>query len=157
MDTQPQTTVFEKPRRTRAEVMRDRVKIRLATNEAGPLISEILKENNVDLPGADWNTVFPNWLIATVKDEVIGCVMVMPAKPIGFCECLFVKPSAPFKMRAIAIRKLMLQGMATIYQSGASYIACNVDFGNDKFVDVIEKFNPVRISERTLFVKRLRD
>ena len=147
--------VSERPRKTRAQVMRDRVQVRLAVgDEAGPLIAEILKENGIELPGTEWSGPLPHWLIACDNDEVIGCLQVMPAKPVSHCEFLCVKPSISFKLRAIAIRKLMLQGLATAYHAGASYVACNVSASNKQFLGVVEK-HMTKMSERTLFVKKL--
>jgi hypothetical protein len=91
------------------------VEIRLAVNDAGPAIAAVLKANGIELEHADWSKVFPHWLIATVDDDVIGCCQVLPAKPVGYVEFLFVMPSAPFKVRAIAIRKLIIQSMATLH------------------------------------------
>lgn len=92
-----QTAMNEKPvKRTRAQVLRDRIEIRLATNECGPLIAEVLKSNDIELPGADFSRVFPHWLIACDKNapkgqEIIGCIMVLPSKPFGFLEFLFTR------------------------------------------------------------------
>ena len=142
-------------KRTRAQVMRDKVVIRLALDETGPRIAEILKENDIVLPHADWSKVFPHWLIATVDDDVVGCLQVMPAKPVGWCEFLFVKPSAPFKIRAIAIRKLIISGMATIKAGGCAYVAGMVDTRNKKFSDVLTKLNFLRGSDHMMMIKRL--
>lgn len=150
----PQKTVSTK--RTRAQVLRDKVVIRLATDETGPLIAEVLKSNGIELPGADWSKVFPNWLIATVEDEVIGCLQVLPAKPVSHCEFLAVRPNIDFKTKAIAIRKLMLQGIATAYHGGASYVACNIDAKNKKFEKVVKNIGSVRVSERALYAKRVK-
>ena len=120
------------------------------------MIAEILKENGIDLPGVDFSTVFPHWLIACDGDDVIGCLQVMPSKPIAYCEMLCVTEKASFKLRAIAIRKLILQGIATAYHGGASYVACNINAGNFKFENVIEKLNVKKMCDRTLYMKRLR-
>ena len=53
--------------RSRAQVLRDKVVIRLATNEAGPLISDVLEDNGITLPHADWSKVAPHWLIAATS------------------------------------------------------------------------------------------
>ena len=147
--------ISERQHKTRAQVQRDKVKIRLATDEAGLLIADVLKSNGIELPFANWSKVFPSWLIATVDDDVIGCVQVMPAKPVGYAEWLYVKPSAPFKMRAIAVHKLIYAAIATVQQAGASYITCLQDNNNTKFSDVLKKINFVPVSENTRLVKRL--
>ena len=161
MDATLQT---QAPRRTRAVIIRERVQVRLALDSCGPAIGAILKENGIELPGMSWEKVWPHWLIACDRDategssnEIIGCLQVMPSKPIAYCEMLCVRPKVSFKLRAISIRKLIQQVIATAYHGGASYVACNVDFGNDRFENVVEKLNVVRMCERTLFMKRLKD
>ena len=155
-------TVVRSAKRTRADAYRDRVQIRLALDSCGPAIAAVLKENGIDLPGMSWEKVWPHWLIACDKDategeEIIGCLQVMPSKPIAYCEMLCVTGKVSFKLRAIAIRKLIQQGIATGYHGGASYLAFNVDFGNDKFTTVIKKMNAQMMCGRFLFMKRLKD
>ena len=155
MITPSTTTENKKGKKTREAMLRERVVIRLALDETGPMIAAILKDNGVELPGADWNHVFPHWLIACDGDDVIGCVMVMPAKPVGYAEFLLVKPSVSFKLRAIAIRKLIIAAMATVQAGKASYVACNIAENNEKFSGVIEKLGVSKFHRRTLYVKRL--
>lgn len=142
-------------RPTRAQAIRDMVEIRLAANSAGPAIAEVLKENGMVLEHADWSDVFPHWLIATVEDDVIGCVQVVRSKPVGYMEFLFVKKSAPFKLRAIALRKLLLQGFGTLRLDGCRYVGATVAQSNTKFLDVIEKLNAKKAFPADLWVKRL--
>lgn len=144
------------PKRTRAAVLRDRVVIRLALNETGPQIAEILKENGVDMPGIDWSRVFPHWLIATVDDDVIGCLQVMPAKPFGHLEFLFTRKSAGYKYRAIALRKLGEQGVLTLKVAGCSYVMGYVEPGDAALVDILKKNGMVHISSVALMAKRLK-
>ena len=140
---------------SRSQILRDSVVIRLATNDAGLLIADLLKENGIELNGANWSKVAPHWLIATVEDEVIGCCQVVVSKPIGYMEFLLVKPSAPFKLRAIALRKLAIQGMSTLYYGGAQYVAGMVAVKDQKFLDVIEKVGLKPLYTAHLVVKRL--
>ena len=143
-------------KRTRAQVYRDKVKIRLATDEAGPEIARVLKANNIEFPGADWSKCFPHWLIATVDDQVIGCIMVMTGKPVGFLEFLFVDPAVSFKLRAIAIKKLCFQGAATLAMAGGAYMCCTVDHINKKFYDVLKRYDAIHAGDTALMVKRLK-
>ncbi len=146
----------EQPRKSRAQIFRDRVQIRIAVDSAGPEIGRLLAENGVILPDEEWeNGLSGAWLIATEGDTVIGCIQVMPTKPIGWCACLYVKPTAGFKMRAIAIRKLIAAGMATCYTAGCAYVAGMVDSNNTKFADVLTRLNFVRGPNHMLLLKRL--
>lgn len=141
--------------RSRAQVLRDKVEIRLAVNEAGPAIEAVLKANGIELPHADWSKVFPHWLIATVGDDVIGCCQVLPAKPVGFVEFLFVTPTTPFKLRAIAMRKLLIQSFATLHYGGCQYVGGVIATKNVKFANVVEKLRVVKTYNADMYVKRL--
>lgn len=143
-------------KRSRAQVLRDKVQIRLATDETGPMIAEVLKSNDIELPGADWSKVFPHWLVATVDDEVIGCIMVMPAKPFGFLEFLFTKKTAPYKLRIIAFRKLAQQGVATLQVSGSSWVLGTVEPGNKAYLQILDNHGVIHAYDAKLMAKRLR-
>lgn len=150
-----EATSFATPARSRAQALRDKVEIRLAVNEAGPIIEEILRLNGIEL-AADWDNVCPHWLIACVDDDVIGCVQVAVSKPVGYLEFMFVKPDVNFKLRAIAIRKLLIQGFATLHLAGCNYVGGVVGQDNKKFSDVIKKLGFVKTFPADVYVKRLR-
>lgn len=141
--------------RSRAQAFRDSIEIRLAVNDAGALIAEILKENGIELPAAKWDSVCPHWLLATHGEEAVGCVQVLVSKPVGYLEFLFVRPSTPFKLRAIAIRKLLIQGFATLSHAGCQYVGGVVAQKNRKFADVLGKLNFVKTYPADLYLKRL--
>lgn len=141
---------------SRAQQIRDMVEIRLATNEAGPKIAEVLKANGIVLEHADWSKVCPHWLIACVDQHVIGCAQVIPGLPVGYVEFLFVHPEAPFKLKAIAVRKLMAVSISTLYHAGCQYVGGVVGQSNRKFADVIKKLNFHKTQAADIFVKRLR-
>lgn len=146
----------ETKKKTRAQVLRDKVKIRLAPDGAGVLIQKILEDNDVILEGINWSeSIYPYWLLATVDEDVIGCVQVIPAKPFGIIEFLYFDPKAPFKMRAIAAQKLILQAMSNLYQGGVNYSMSFVEQVNGKFYDIIEKY-AVKVGEGSIFMKRFK-
>lgn len=142
------------PQRSRAQAIRASVEIRLAVNEAGPAIAAVLKENGIVLERADWSKVDPYWLIATVGDDVIGCCQVAISQPVGYVEFMFVRPSVSFKLRAIAIRKLMIQSITMLRLAGCSYVGGFVAQSNRKFADVIAKIGFVKAFQADLYVKR---
>lgn len=150
-----QTSLQGAPVKSRAQALRDKVEIRLATNAAGHLIAEVLADNGITIEHADWSKVFPHWLIATVDDDVVGCVQVAISKPVGYLEFLFVRPSASFKIRAIAIRKLLIQGFSTLHVAGCQYVGGVVEKGNGKFANVLENLNFVKTYGADIYVKRL--
>lgn len=141
---------------SRAQSIRDMVEIRVAVNAAGPLVAKVLKENGIVLEHADWGNIFPHWLIATVDEHVVGCCQVLIAKPVGYVEFLLVRPDVPFKLRAVALRKLILSSMGQLNHFGCQYVGGVVATKNFKFANVLEKLNFVKTYQAELYVKRLR-
>lgn len=144
------------PLKSRAQAVRDMVEIRIAVDASGPAIARVLKENGIELSGADWSRVFPHWLIATVDEHVIGCCQVIIGKPVGYVEFMLVRPEVPFKLRAIALRKLILSSIGQLNHFGCQYVGGVVATKNLKFANVIEKLNFVKTYPADLYVKRLR-
>lgn len=152
----PQHSTPQGSTRSRAQAIRDKVVIRLALNETGPAIEAILKANGIELPGAQWDKVYPHWLIATVDDDVVGCCQLLFSKPIGYVEFFFVKPDLPFKMRVIALRKLGIQATNSLYHFGCQYIGGMIDDSRrGKLIAILEKMNFHEIMSGTVFLKRL--
>jgi hypothetical protein len=146
-----QTQAAQPSKRTRAQVLRSKVIIDLAPDELGPAIGAILEQHGIS--GLDWSRVFPHWLIATVGDTVIGCVQVLPSRPVGYANFLHVSKSASFKERAVAIDKLILAAVSTIHGCGAQWACANV--AEAKFVDVLKRRNFAQVNETAQMMKRL--
>lgn len=144
-------------KKSRAEVYRESVRLRIAGNEDGPKIETLFKMNNVVFPLANWETVTPHWLVATVDDDVIGCLLVVTARPVGLLEFLLVKPTVKFKLRAIAMQKLALLGATTLREYGCAYLSCVVVADNKPFFDVLKKYGFMEAAPATVMVKRLKD
>lgn len=138
------------------------MQVLLAVDECGPIIAEVLRQNGVVLPDANWSKVFPAWLIAVDGgedgngDEVIGCIQVMPAKPFGWCAFLYTKPTVSFKLRAIALRKLIVAGMSTCHAAGCAYVAGMIDVRNGSFIKVMADLHFVTVGDSTMMLKGLR-
>jgi hypothetical protein len=139
-------------RQTRAERLRASVVLRLPVNGLG--VAEVLLANGITLPGVDWTEIGPHWITATMGDEVIGCVQVLPSKPVGYVNFLHVKPEAPFKLRVIALRKLALQAIATLDMAGCAYVCGHLP--NARYLDVATRLNFMEGAAETLLLKRLR-
>lgn len=140
---------------TRTDIFKDKVQIRLALDSMGIEIESILTENDIIIPNIKWDKVYPHWLIATIEDEVIGCVQVLPSRPIGFMEFLFIRPSVGVRLRTIAIRKLIYTGLATIQQGNAQYAACAIKSDNVKMQKILGNMNCVKTADAAIMVKLL--
>jgi N-acetylglutamate synthase-like GNAT family acetyltransferase len=99
------------------------VSIRVAKNEHGASIRDLLTQNGVSesVTNANWNDIFPYWLISVVEGEVVGCVLMVAAKPYGFLEFLCVKPGVSNGVRAVTVKKLLLTASQQLKAMGSSF------------------------------------
>lgn len=67
-------------------------KIRPAQDSEGEAIYKLLKEVGLVPEGLDWSRVYPSWIVAEYKNEIIGCAQVLPGKPLGHIGFLAVTP-----------------------------------------------------------------
>ena len=141
---------------TRAEMYRDMVTVDIAKDSEGFDIAEILIANNSMVADHDWTKVYPHWLVAKVGEEIVGCVMLLPAKPFGFMEFLYVHPDVKTKIKAIALHKLCYQGAGTLQMFGSSSCCGMINAKNTIFQGIAKKHGMVKIADAEVFGKRLK-
>lgn len=94
--------------------------VRLATDDEGPKIAEILEASGEPNPeGLDWSRVWPHWLIAEHRGVRCGCINVLPGRPVGYIGSLAVLP--PYQHEGIGAY-LCLAAEAMLAQSGVTGI-----------------------------------
>ena len=133
------------------------VVIRVARNEAGENIKTLLASAGTPewALAVDWKDIFPYWLIATVNDEVVGCVQVVPAKPYGYIEFLCVKPEAKSSLRIVAAKKLFIGACQQLKALGSDYAFGFVGLKNKPFKNLLKKEGCLISTEGHLTVKKL--
>lgn len=56
-------------------------------------VIKILKESEFYIHGIDWSDFGSNWIVAEHKGEVIGCIQIAFAKPLGYLNFWAIKNS----------------------------------------------------------------
>jgi hypothetical protein len=99
------------------------VKIRVAQNAHGQEVRKLLIDNGImeAMTNTRWDDIFPYWLLATVGDEIVGCIQMVAAKPYGFLEFLCVKLGVSKAVRAVTVKKLLLSGCHQLKALGTDY------------------------------------
>jgi N-acetylglutamate synthase-like GNAT family acetyltransferase len=70
-----------------------RPKIRLATDDEGAKIAEILAAaGEPDIEELDWSRVWPHWLLAEHRGVRCACINILPGRPVGYIGSLAVLP-----------------------------------------------------------------
>ena len=151
METQAVEQVVKKVKPWKAVV------IRVARNEAGDAIRELLVEADVPvLVNTDWNDIFPHWLIATVNDEVIGCLNIAPSKPFGYMNFLCVKQDVSKSIRAVAVKKLLLTAAAQLRDLGSDWAVSFVENKLKSYRNVLKNNGCLLGPQGSAVIKRLR-
>ncbi len=104
------------------------IKIRLATNDEGPIIKGFVAATGFKEDYLDWSQIFPFWLVAIVEDEIVGCLQVCPSRPIGRLEFLYTVPELSHKMRGLVVWQLVVTGRETLKLEGAQLVSAMIPF-----------------------------
>ncbi len=72
--------------------MRIRPELRRALDSDAPDIQHILKTNGLLPDGFAFARVEPNWWVAEYHQEIVGCIQVLPGRPLGHVGFLGVLP-----------------------------------------------------------------
>lgn len=110
------------------------LKIRMALDGEGERIRDLIKPV-VDL---DWSHVYPHWLVCEM-DGIVGCLNVLPSKPIGVLDQLGIDPSLGNHARAKVARALILQGMSTLKKGGAQVSISLIPFDLKSYKRLLKK------------------
>ena len=133
------------------------IEIRLASNEDGDRIRELVKQVGfLDADNLDWRDIYPYWLVARIRGEVMGCIQVAMSKPVGYAEMLSIDQSVGHKTRALLVRELVLQANATLAKGGASMVAGLISFELKSFKRILKKHGAKVIRTGNVLAKRLK-
>lgn len=129
--------------------------IRLGTNADGPRIGELVAAGGFDVIGLDWTLIEPYWLVADTDEEIVGCLQVLPGRPVGRLELLAADDSLTHRERARVLKALVEQGMATLQLAGAQLATGMVPFENKAYKRLLKKRGAVVIASGNMLAKVL--
>ena len=85
------------------------ITVRMAKNDDGDAVAALMKKDDCwqfDGWEVDWSDLEPFWLVAEHEGVLMGCIQVVPAKPIGHMDELVVDPDLRPKTRGAVVKKL---------------------------------------------------
>jgi hypothetical protein len=124
-----------------------------ATNEDGADIAKLVKSNGFNI-SADWSEV-PNWLVAKLNNEVIGCLQVLPGKPFGRVEMLATHTGYKNVKRAQIAWRLVVAAMAILKMNGTQYASMMILFENKHFKRLVKKRGAWTIGQGNIMIARI--
>jgi GNAT superfamily N-acetyltransferase len=66
--------------------------IRPAIDADSAEIQRVLSETGLLVNGLDWSKIYPSWLVAEYKGEIVGTIQVLLGYPLGHMDILAVVP-----------------------------------------------------------------
>lgn len=127
--------------------------IRLGTNADGPRIGELVAEGGFDVIGLDWTLIEPYWLVADTGEEIVGCLQVLPGRPVGRLELLAAEDSLTHRERAMVVKALLEQGMVTLQRAGVQLATGLIPFDHKEYKRLLKKRGAVVIASGNMLAK----
>ena len=129
--------------------------IRLATDADGTAVGDLVWRGGFRVDGIDWTDLGSYWLVAENGVGIVGCLQVLPGKPIGRLEFLVVDEELTHRERATISRDLSIQGYATLKLAGAQAASNLVDFKNKSLKRILKRRGARVMASGNMFIKRL--
>ncbi len=129
--------------------------IRLAKDDDGQRIGELARASGFAIEGIDWSSVYPHWLVAEHKGELVGAIQVILSKPVGWLEILSVDPDLPHRKKALAVKELTNYGMLSLKAFGSQLVMGVIPNELESYQRVVLKRGFVDNGAGNTFVKRL--
>lgn len=134
----------------------DKVSVRLARNDEGNEVSDLVNKSGFKIDGLDWSNIHPFWLVATdSEDKIVGCVQVCISRPIGMVELLSIDLDVTPIERAVIVKSLLIAATLTLKKGGAQLASGMVPFEMKAYKKILKKRGCVTIASGNLMVKRL--
>lgn len=112
---------------------------RLANNSEGGRIEELVDPDGDGLLGANWDTIYPWWVVVLDKEEIVACAQLILSHPIGHIEFLCIDESLNKMQRAFAIKKIEDFAEIQLYTSGVFIARCCITFGDTQWRKIVKK------------------
>ena len=128
--------------------------VTVAENEDGVKIGELVKSNGFEIE-VEWNDIYPYWLIAKWENEIIGCIQVLPGKPIGRMEMLAVDIDIPKVKRAQVVWRLLVSSVTLLRASGTQYASGMVLFNDKQYKKILKKRGAWTIGQGNIMIGKI--
>ena len=131
------------------------IEVRLAQNEDGDTIHDLLHADGLNLEGLDWHDIYPHWLVAEIEEKIVGCVEVLIGKPIGKMEFLATDDALSHRDRACVVKELFAQVGAVLKIAGVQMVSGSIPFEMKAYKRVVKRRGGVVLYSGNTFIKRI--
>ena len=132
-----------------------KINVRLAQNEDGDTIHDLLHSDGLNLEGLDWHDIYPHWLVAEMGGGIVGCIQVLLGKPVGFIEFMATAKVLSHRDRAGVAQALYDQSLAALKTYGAQMIAGTIPLEMKAWKRVVKRRGGIVLSTGNTLIKRI--
>ena len=129
--------------------------IRMAQDEDGETIRDLVTGTGFTIDDLDWSKVHPYWLVAENGAGVVGCIQVCAGLPVGHLEMLGTDQALSGSQRAKAVKALLLYGAATLQQAGAGLAMGVIPFEMRSYTKILTRRGVRVVNRGNIVAKRL--
>jgi len=131
--------------------------IAIAGAEHGSAIRKLIKVDQIEgLEHLDWSNLGGQWLVVLKGEEkVVGCIQVLPGKPIGRVDFMVLDDSLTQRERAEATSMLISQVSLLLRMAGVGAMISVVPDDPDGWPAVLERRGWAPVADGVMMMRRL--
>ena len=104
-------------------------------------IMRLCQQMDYDLPynDIDWEGSFPYWIVARINEDIVGCLQVVPSRPMGYAEFMALDEALEPMPKARVFKALETQARAVMQLCGSSMMGCMITFPFKNFKKLLKR------------------
>lgn len=132
------------------------LELKLAQPEHGEAIRRLVKADLLEgLEHLDWTNLGGQWLVVMKADAVVGCIQVLPGKPIGRVDFMVLDDSLTHREKSEATSMLIQQVTMLLRMAGVGAMISVVPDDPDGWPVVLERRGWVPVADGMMMIRRL--
>lgn len=132
------------------------MELQIAQPHHGAAIRRLVKADRLEgLEHLDWTNLGGQWLVVMKADAVVGCIQVLPGRPIGRVDFMVLDDSLSHRERAEATSMLIEQVTMLLRMAGVGAMISVVPDDPDGWPVVLERRGWVPIADGMMMIRRL--
>ena len=105
------------------------------------------------MDGLDMSELYPNWLVAVIDGDVVGCIQVLPAKPVGYIDFMAADKALDSKTRVRVFKKFETQCYAVLKANGSQAATYFIPFELKSYKRILKKRGAVVMASGNMLTR----
>jgi len=132
------------------------VRLAVAQPVHGEAIRRLVKADALEgLEHLDWTNLGGQWLVVLKGDDVVGCIQVLPGRPIGRVDFMVLDDSLTHREKSEATSMLIQQVTMLLRMAGVGAMISVVPDDPNGWPVVLERRGWVPVADGMMMIRRL--